>query len=492
VRSDQRGRGIGVTPRDGGDRRTARRVRDHEFQPQDLSGGIVPVLVVVGAQWGDEGKGKVTDLLCEQAHIVVRYQGGNNAGHTVENARGKFALHLVPSGIFNSDVTAVIGNGVVIDPTVLRAEIDELESRGVSTANLKVSGKAHLIMPYHIMLDHVQETRLGKGKIGTTGRGIGPAYSDKAARQGVRMQDVLDPEGFRERVMTTMRAKAEVMVKTYDQDTSNLEAECERYIRAAESLRSHVDDTELLLWRALRRGAAVLLEGAQGTLLDLDHGTYPYVTSSNPVAGFACVGAGIGPIEVNEIWGVTKAYTTRVGEGPFPTELTDETGETLRKLGNEFGTTTGRPRRCGWLDLVALRYAARVNGFTGLCVTKLDVLDTFETVKVCTAYRYRGEVLDELPPAQAVFNEVEPVYEELPGWKTDISGVTSIQDLPQATIDYLNFIINSIQVPISLVSVGSKREQHIKVPYPNVARRPGPGEEREFEEDGGPGYGQGR
>jgi adenylosuccinate synthase len=400
----------------------------------------------VGAQWGDEGKGKVTDLLCEQADVVVRYQGGNNAGHTVENEHGKFALHLVPSGIFNRTVVAIIGNGVVIDPTVLRKEIDELESRGVSTANLKVSGQAHLIMPYHIMLDHVQETRLGKGKIGTTGRGIGPAYADKAARQGVRMQDVIDPAGFRERVMSTMQAKAEVMVRAYDQDVSSLEADCLRYIEAAESLLSHVDDTALLVWRALREEKAVLLEGAQGTLLDLDHGTYPYVTSSNPVAGYACVGAGIGPIELSE-------------------------------RGQEFGTTTGRPRRCGWLDLVALRYAARLNGLTGLCITKLDVLNDLETIKVCTAYSYRGERLEELPPAQAIFAEVEPIYEELPGWRADISGATSIQDLPDAAIDYLNFVIQNVRVPISLISVGPRREQHIKVPYPNVGRQSARGQE---------------
>ena len=436
----------------------------------------MPVLVVVGAQWGDEGKGKVTDLLCEQADIVVRYQGGNNAGHTVENARGKFALHLVPSGIFNPRVTAIIGGGVVIDPTVLRAEIDDLESRGVSTANLKVSGKAHLIMPYHIMLDRVQETRLGKDKIGTTGRGIGPAYSDKAARQGVRMQDVKDPAAFREQIMTVMKAKAEVMEKTYGEDTSSLQADCERYIEAAESLRPHVEDTGLLTWRALREGQAVLLEGAQGTLLDLDHGTYPYVTSSNPVAGYACVGAGIGPVEVSEVWGITKAYTTRVGSGPFPTELTDETGEKLREIGQEFGTTTGRPRRCGWLDLVALRHAARVNGLTGLCVTKLDVLNTMKTIKVCNSYRYQGEVLEELPPELTVFSAVEPIYEELPGWETDISAATTIQDLPEQAIDYLNYVINAVQVPISLISVGSKREQHIKVPYPQ-AQRPRHGQE---------------
>jgi adenylosuccinate synthase len=427
----------------------------------------VPVLVVVGAQWGDEGKGKVTDLLCEQADIVVRYQGGNNAGHTVENERGKFALHLVPSGICYPDVVAIIGNGVVIDPTVLRKEIDDLESRGVSTANLKVSGGAHLIMPYHIMLDHVQEARLGKGKIGTTGRGIGPAYSDKAARQGVRMQDLLDPQGFRDRVMATMRAKAEVMARAYDQDVSSLEAECERYIEAAESLRPHVDDTALLLWKALRAGKRVLLEGAQGTMLDLDHGTYPYVTSSNPVAGYACVGAGIGPVELNEVWGVSKAYVTRVGEGPFPTELGDELGVTLCEVGREYGTTTGRKRRCGWLDLVALRYAARVNGLTGLCLTKLDVLNDMETIKICTAYRYRGELMEELPSAQAVFAEVEPVYEELAGWKTDISGATGVNDLPQEAIDYLNFIVRQVRVPIALISVGPQRQQTIKVPHPD-------------------------
>jgi adenylosuccinate synthase len=433
----------------------------------------VPVLVVVGAQWGDEGKGKVTDLLCEQADVVVRYQGGNNAGHTVENLRGKFALHLVPSGIFNPNIMSIIGNGVVVDPTVLRSEIDDLESRQVNTRGLKISGKAHLIMPYHIMLDHVQEARLGKGKIGTTGRGIGPCYADKAARQGVRMQDIIDPVDFRERVMATMQAKAEVMAKAYDQDVSSLEAECERYIEAAESLRPYIEDTGLLIWNSLRENKRVLLEGAQGTMLDLDHGTYPFVTSSNPVAGYASVGSGIGPIEFSEVWGITKAYTTRVGEGPFPTELDDDTGANLREVGNEFGTTTGRPRRCGWLDLVALRYASRINGFTGVCITKLDVLDTLDSIKICTQYKYKGELLDELPPAQAIFEEVEPVYEELPGWKTDITEVRNVQDLPQECIDYLNFIVRNVRVPISLISVGPKREQHIKVPHPDYAQRTG-------------------
>jgi adenylosuccinate synthase len=444
----------------------------------------VPVLVVVGAQWGDEGKGKVTDLLCEQAHIVVRYQGGNNAGHTVENEHGKFALHLVPSGIFYPDVIAVIGNGVVIDPTILRAEIDELESRGISTRNLKISGKAHLIMPYHIMLDQVQETRLGKGLIGTTGRGIGPAYSDKAARQGVRMQEVLNHAGFRERVKSLREQKAEVMAKTYDQDVSSLEGECERYIAAAESLKGHIDDVELMVWSALRQDASVLLEGAQGTLLDLDHGTYPFVTSSNPVAGYAAVGSGIGPMELSEVWGICKAYTTRVGSGPFPTEATGQYGKLLREVGHEYGTTTGRPRRCGWLDLVALRYASRVNGFTGLCITKLDVLNDMKKIKVCTAYKYRGDVINELPYDQAKFAECEPVYEELPGWEGDISEAKSIQELPQETIDYLNLIISNVRVPISLISVGPKREQHIKVPYPNVGRKGqrGEGDEQGYEQ----------
>ena len=431
----------------------------------------MPVLVVVGAQWGDEGKGKVVDLLCEQADVVVRYQGGNNAGHTVENELGKFALHLVPSGVFNPRVVSVIGNGVVIDPTILRQEIDELESRGVSTARLKVSPGAHLIMPYHILLDHVQEKRLGKGKIGTTGRGIGPAYADKAARQGVRMQDLVDEKGFRARVRGWMEAEAQMMAKAYDEDVSGLEAECERYIEAALSLNGYVDDTSLLLWEALRAEKSVLLEGAQGTMLDLDHGTYPYVTSSNPVAGYACVGSGIGPIEVGEVWGVTKAYVTRVGEGPFPTELHDEVGNRLCEVGHEYGTTTGRQRRCGWLDLVALKYAAQVNGLTGLCITKLDVLNDIETIKVCTGYRFDGKESSDFPASQAIFSEVEPIYEELPGWKGDISGATSVRDLPQEAIDYLNFIVRRVLVPISLISVGPRREQHIKVPHPSIAQQ---------------------
>jgi len=430
----------------------------------------VPVLCVVGAQWGDEGKGKIVDLLCESAEVVVRYQGGNNAGHTVENDRGKFALHLVPSGITFPHVVPVIGNGVVIDPIVLRAEIDELESRGVSAANLKVSGEAHLIMPYHIMLDNIQETRLGDAKIGTTGRGIGPAYADKSSRQGIRMQDVLDSAGFRAKVKATMEAKGDLMAKAYDADVSKLAAECEKYIEAAESLARYVDDTSLFLWNAIRQSASILLEGAQGTMLDLDHGTYPFVTSSNSVAGYGAVGSGIGPMEFNEVWGVTKAYTTRVGAGPFPTELTDEIGDRMCELGSEYGTTTGRKRRCGWLDLVALRYAVRVNSLTGLVITKLDVLNTLDTIKVCWAYKHKGENILEIPAGQAAFAECEPIYQEFPGWKTDISGAKSVNDLPQQALDFLNYIVRQVRVPASLVSVGPKREQTIRVSHPNRER----------------------
>jgi len=430
----------------------------------------VPVIVVVGAQWGDEGKGKIVDLLGEEADLVVRYQGGNNAGHTVENERGKFALHLVPSGIFHPGVTAIIGNGVVIDPTVLRKEIDGLESRGVLTGNLKLSPGAHLIMPYHIMLDHVQEARLGKGKIGTTGRGIGPAYADKAAREGVRIQDILDPTGFRDRVRTAMETKAHLMSRAFDQDVSGLDAECQRYIEAADSLKPYIEDTALILWRAVRAGRRILLEGAQGTMLDLDHGTYPFVTSSNPVAGYACVGSGIGPCEVSDAWGVTKAYATRVGEGPFPSELNDEVGKTLREIGHEYGTTTGRQRRCGWLDLVALRYAARVNGLTGFCVTKLDVLNDMDTIRVCNSYRLKGQTVTEVPPGQEDFAQAEPVYEELRGWKMDISGARTMKELPPAAIEYLNMIERETDVPVRLVSVGPKREEHIKVLQPGGGR----------------------
>lgn len=423
----------------------------------------MPVTIIVGAQWGDEGKGKVVDLLAEEAQVVVRYQGGNNAGHTIENERGHFALHLVPSGICNPDTLAVIGNGVVVDPSALRLEIDELESKGVSTANLKISGNAHLIMPYHILLDKVRETSLGSKKIGTTKRGIGPAYADKAARVGIRVQDLLDEKIFHQKVQAAMRSKADILRLVYDQNVAGLEADCDRYLQMAETLRPYIADTSLLLWQAMRAGQSILFEGAQGTMLDIDHGTYPFVTSSNPVAGFACVGSGIGPTSIDEVWGICKAYCTRVGEGPFPSELLNETGRYLRDEGHEYGTTTGRERRCGWLDLVALRYAVRVNGLTGLCITKLDVLNGLDEIGVCTSYRCGTDRFDEMPPHQSTFHHATPVYETLPGWKSDISGARRWDDLPANAQAYLERVQNEAGCPVVLVSVGPHRDQTIRL-----------------------------
>ena len=423
----------------------------------------MPVRVIVGAQWGDEGKGKVVDLLSAEADYVVRFQGGNNAGHTIENERGKFALHLVPSGICNPRTVAVIGNGVVIDPVVLRGEIDDLEARGVSAANLKLAAGAHFIMPYHLLVDRVVEAALGQDQIGTTKRGIGPAYADKADRRGVRVQDIMDPLAFRTKVFGMMQAKAHLVKQVFGEEVAGLEEECERYIKAAESLRPYVADTSLMVWRAIRQGLSVLFEGAQGTMLDLDHGTYPYVTSSNPVSAYAGVGVGIGPTQIDEVWGVCKAYATRVGEGPFPTELHDASGEMLREKGFEFGTTTGRPRRCGWLDLVALRFAARVNGLTGLAVTKLDVLNDLDEINVCCSYRVGDTLVPELPPFQADFLRAEPVYETLPGWGSDISGARSFGELPREAQAYLTFISSFAEVPLALVSVGPRRDETILI-----------------------------
>jgi adenylosuccinate synthase len=421
----------------------------------------VPVTVIVGAQWGDEGKGKVVDLLGEHADMVVRYQGGNNAGHTIENECGKFALHLVPSGICSPTTMAVIGNGVVIDPVVLREEIDHLEARGVSTANLKLSAGAHLIMPYHLLLDRVGETALGADKIGTTHRGIGPAYSDKTARTGLRVQHLMDPRESRRVVGHAIERARAIVTKVYGQDAGDLEQQCERYLGVAETLLPYVDDVPLLVWQAAREGRSILCEGAQGTMLDLDHGTYPYVTSSNPVAAYAGVGCGIGPTMISQVLGICKAYATRVGEGPFPTELFDDTGRLLRDAGCEYGTTTGRERRCGWLDMVALRYAVRVNGFTGLAITKLDVLNTLPEIKVCVAYRLDGEEYTEMPIRQSAFLRVEPVYRTFSGWQADISGARTLHELPEATREYLDFISDATGVPLPIVSVGPKRDETI-------------------------------
>src|SRR4051812_29656703 len=390
----------------------------------------MPAIVLVGAQWGDEGKGKATDLLGGRVDYVVRYQGGNNAGHTVVTPDGEsYALHLIPSGVLSPDVVPVIGNGVVIDPGVLLEEMDGLLARGVDTSKLLISADAHLIMPHHRALDRVTERFLGKARIGTTGRGIGPAYGDKVARVGIRAQDLLDPGIFRQKLEGVLREKNAVLTKVYNRKAIDADEVVDEYAGYAERLAPHIADTSLVLSQALDRGEVVLLEGSQGTLLDVDHGTYPFVTSSSPTAGGAAAGSGIGPTRITRVVGILKAYTTRVGSGPFPTELLDEVGERLRTEGGEYGVTTGRSRRTGWLDLVIARFAVRVNGLTDLFVTKLDVLSGYPTIPVCTAYRIGGKLVDEMPMTQTDFPHAEPVYEELPGWEGDLSDVTMFQDL---------------------------------------------------------------
>lgn len=416
-------------------------------------------VVLVGAQWGDEGKGKVTDFLAAKADIVVRYQGGNNAGHTVVVGDEVFRLHLLPSGILYPDKICVIGNGVVIDPAVLLGELDALAARGVPTARLVISERAHLILPYHRYLDELEEDKKGAGKIGTTRRGIGPAYVDKVARVGIRVADLLDPDVLRRKIEQNLAYKNGLFTQVFGAaplDAAGIIRDFEGY---AARLAPYVADTSLLLNEAVDQGRNILFEGAQGTLLDVDHGTYPYVTSSNPTAAAAALGAGIGPTRIDCVVGVVKAYTTRVGEGPFPTELGDAMGERLRERGGEYGTTTGRPRRCGWLDAVIVRYAARINGLDYLAVTKLDVLTGLDTVRICRAYRYRGQLLTEFPARLGVLAEVEPVYDELPGWKEDISGVRRYEDLPVQAQDYLDRLTELTGVSVALVGVGSRREQ---------------------------------
>ena len=423
----------------------------------------MPATVVVGTQWGDEGKGKLTDLLAKEMELVVRYQGGHNAGHTIVVDGETFALQLVPSGILYDHITPIIGNGVVVDPTVLINEVDTLASKGIDTSKLLVSGNAHLIMPYHHELDQLAERYLGKNKLGTTKRGIGPAYADKSSRVGLRVQDLLDPKIFRQKLDVVLKEKNAVLAKVYNRLPLSADDICASYLdELAPRVAPMVADTVGLLHDALARGAHVLLEGAQATFLDLDHGTYPFVTSSNPVAGGACIGAGIGPRYIDEVIGIAKAYVTRVGSGPFPTELVDETGETLVELGHEFGVNTGRRRRPGWFDAVMMRQAVRLNSLSEVALTKLDVLDTFDTVKVCVAYEADGERFTHPPYHQSVFHQVTPVYEELPGWKKDISGATEIGDLPQAARDYVHFLAEQIGTPVRLVGVGPGREQFVR------------------------------
>jgi adenylosuccinate synthase len=420
----------------------------------------MPSICIVGAQWGDEGKGKVVDLLAENAAVVARFQGGNNAGHTIVRGDEVFKFHLIPSGILYPGATCVIGNGVVIDPSVLIGEIDGLKERGVDVGNLRVSANAHVIMPYHLMLDHAGEAKLGKLEIGTTKRGIGPCYADKSSRLGIRIQDLLDEKILKQKIMAALEPK-KLMLRPFERDPAlDLQAMTEQYLLYGHRLEQHIADTASVLHRALDDEQLVIFEGAQAALLDIDHGTYPFVTSSNPVAGAACVGSGVGPRDITEVWGVAKAYATRVGAGPFPTELDDDLGDEIRKRGGEFGTTTGRPRRTGWIDLVALRYASRINGMTSLVITKLDVLDGFDTLKLCTGYRTaEGAEVDAFPYHQTILHHVTPIYTELPGWNTDITAMRTAEELPEALHDYLRFIEEAVGVPVGLLGVGPARDQ---------------------------------
>ena len=422
----------------------------------------MPTIVLIGAQWGDEGKGKATDLLGERVQWVVRYQGGNNAGHTVVLPNGQdFALHLIPSGILSPGVTNVIGNGVVVDPGVLLDELAGLQARNVDTTRLLISADAHLIMPYHVEIDRVTERYLGKSKIGTTGRGIGPAYQDKVARVGVRAQDLLDEKILRQKVEAALEFKNQVLVKVYNRRALDAEQVVDTVLDQGAHFAHRIADTRLILDQALRRGETVLLEGSQGTLLDVDHGTYPFVTSSSPTAGGACAGAGIGPTKITAVVGILKAYTTRVGSGPFPTELHDAMGERLRKAGGEVGVTTGRARRVGWFDAVIGRYAARVNGITDFFLTKLDVLSGLDSVPVCVAYEVNGRRTDEMPMTQTDVHHAVPVYEELPGWWEDLSRCRTLDELPPNARAYISRLEQLCGARISAIGVGPSRDQTI-------------------------------
>jgi adenylosuccinate synthase len=423
----------------------------------------VPALVLLGAQWGDEGKGKATDLLGGSVDYVVRYQGGNNAGHTVVVGDQKYALHLLPSGILSPDCTPVIGNGVVVDPAVLLSELSGLNERGVDTSKLLISGNAHLITPYHQTIDKVTERFLGNRKIGTTGRGIGPAYADKINRVGIRIQDLFDESILQQKVDAALSEKNQVLVKLFNRRAISTEQVVEEYLGYAEQIRDFVADTTLILNNALDEGKVVLMEGGQGTLLDVDHGTYPFVTSSNPTAGGACTGSGIGPTKITRVIGILKAYTTRVGSGPFPTELLDADGERLRTVGHEFGVTTGRNRRCGWFDAVIARYATRVNGLTDFFLTKLDILTGWEQIPVCVAYEVDGRRVDELPYSQSDFHHAKPIYEYLPGWSEDISKAKTLADLPKNAQAYVKALEEMSGAPISAIGVGPGRSETIQI-----------------------------
>jgi len=418
----------------------------------------MPATVVVGAQWGDEGKGKIANLLARDADVVVRYQGGNNAGHTIVIGDETFKLSLIPSGVIYPTVTPVIGNGCVVDPAVLLDEMDALAGRGVDPSGLRLSANAHLIMPYHRKLDAVRERFLGRQQIGTTKRGIGPAYQDKYARTGIRVQDLFDPKILRDKLDAALKEKNGLLTKVYNQLAMDAGPIADEYLGYASRLRELVADTSLLVWTAIRKGENVVFEGAQVVLLDIDHGTYPFVTSSNPIAGGALTGTGVGPRDIDRVLGITKAYISRVGSGPFPTELDDEIGEQMVDLGGEFGTVTGRRRRCGWLDSVALRYSVRVAGITELALMKLDVLSAFPKLRIAVAYESLGERYDEFPRQQRVLYNCTPIYEDLPGWESDITSVRSFADLPPAAKGYIERIEQLAGVPVAMISVGPDRE----------------------------------
>ncbi len=423
-------------------------------------------VIVIGAQWGDEGKGKITDLLSRSADVVVRPQGGVNAGHTIVVQGQTFKLHLIPSGILYPNTECIIGSGTVIDPKGLLEEIDQLEALQISVANLFISQTAHVTMPHHRLIDKAAEERRGKHKIGTTGRGIGPTYADKSERTGIRVIDLMDKEHLRKKLKWTINYKNVILEKLYDLPPLDPEVVITEYLEYAERLRPHVIDSSLKIYEAIQQRKNILFEGAQGTLLDLDHGTYPYVTSSNPIAGGACIGSGIGPTMIDRVIGVAKAYTTRVGEGPFPTELDEEIGQILCDRGAEFGTTTGRRRRCGWFDGVIGRYAVRINGLDCLAITKLDVLDELEEIKVCVAYKLDGKTCDHFPGNASEFERCQPIYQTLPGWKQSTEDCRTLDDLPKQALNYLKFLAELMDVPIAIVSLGASRDQTIIVEDP--------------------------
>jgi len=421
----------------------------------------MPVIAVIGAQWGDEGKGKVVDLLAEQAKLVVRFSGGDNAGHTVVNPYGEFRLHLVPSGIFSPQATCIIGNGMVINPSVLIDEIDQLTQRGVDTTRLFISDRAHLIMPYHILLDGLEEELRGGKALGTTRKGIGPAFADKTARLGIRTGDLLDREAFLERLRPILDYKNSILTKVYGANPLSLDEVYSQYCQYGEHLAPYICETSIVLEEALNRDELVILEGAQGTLLDPDFGTYPYTTSSSPLAAGSCLGSGLSPTRINRILAVFKAYCTRVGSGPMPTELKDETGDMIRERAHEYGTTTGRPRRCGWFDAVAARFSTRINGFTGAAITRLDVLDILPSLKVCVGYKLDGKTINYFPGNVAILEKCQPVYEELPGWQAPTSDIRQFERLPELARRYVTRLEELASCPVNIISVGQEREQTI-------------------------------